>query len=55
MILVHYPSYITNHRDHQIKIDLLYLEKHDNTHYCLIKDLNGLFSINGMLMFVEIV
>ena len=40
-----YPLYKTNHRDRQI--DLLYLERDGDTHYCLIKDLNSLFSNNG--------
>ena len=47
-----YPLYITNRRDHQIEIDLLYLEKDGNTHYCLIKDLNSLFSNNGNRAYV---
>ena len=52
-----YPTYITNHKNRQIEIDFLYLEKDGNTHYCLIKDLNSsLFSINGnRALFVEIV
>ena len=29
-----YPLYIANHRDRQIEIDLLYLEKDSNTQYC---------------------
>ena len=37
----------SNHRDRQIEIDLLYLERDGDTHYCLIKDLNSLFSNNG--------
>ena len=42
-----YPTYMANHRNRRTEIDLLYLEKDGNTHYCLIKDLNSLFSING--------
>ena len=42
-----YPLYKTNHRDRQIEIDLLYLERDDDTHYCLVKDLNSFISNNS--------
>ena len=42
-----YPLYKTYLRDRRIEIDLLYLERDGDTHYCLIKDLNSLFSNNG--------
>lgn len=38
-----YPVYISN-ASAEIVVDLLYLEKDGNTHYCLIKDLNSFLS-----------
>ena len=38
-----YPLYISNYKDRKI-IDLLYLEKDGNTHYCLIKDIGTLLT-----------
>ena len=37
-----YPLFRTNYKDRTYEIDLLYLEKDGNTHYCLIKDLGSL-------------
>ena len=42
-----YPLYTSNHKDREHEVDLLYLEKNCNTHYCLIKNLESLFSNNG--------
>ena len=42
-----YPVYITNRKNRLVEIDLLYLEKNGNTHYCLIKDLSSIFNKNG--------
>ena len=42
-----YPLYRTNYNDRTYEIDILYLERDGNTHYCLIKDLNSLFNNNG--------
>ena len=42
-----YPLYTSNYKNRQFEIDLLYLEKDGNTHYCLIKNLESLFSNNG--------
>ena len=41
-----YPLYRTNYKDRDYEIDLLYLEKDGNTHYCLIKDLGSLLGQN---------
>ena len=43
---------MTNCKNRIFEIDLLYLEKDGNNHYCLIKDLNSLFSINGNRAYV---
>ena len=42
-----YPLCITNCKNRIFEIDLLYLEKDGNTHYCLTKDFNSLFNNNG--------
>ena len=38
--------YVTNHKNRVFEIDLLYLEKDGNTHYCLIKNFDSLFNNN---------
>ena len=47
-----YPVYITKSMNRLIEIDLLYLEKNGNSHYCLIKDFSSLFNKNGNRAFV---
>ena len=47
-----YPLYTTNHKNRQFEIDLLYLEKDGNTHYCLIKNLEGLFNNAGNRVYI---
>ena len=47
-----YPLYTSNHKNRQFEIDLLYLEKDGNTHYCLIKNLESLFSNNGNKVYI---
>ena len=47
-----YPLYISNHKNREFEIDLLYLEKDGNTHYCLIKNLESLFSNNGNKVYI---
>lgn len=43
-----YPVYTsTNYSPEKTVIDLLYLEKEGNTHYCLIKDLISLLHHNN--------
>ena len=38
-----YPVYVSNHNENEkkITIDLLFIESNENTHYCLIKDLDS--------------
>ena len=47
-----YPLYRTNYNDRDYEIDLLYLEKDGNTHYCLIKDLESLLGQNRHRAFI---
>ena len=47
-----YPLYISNHKNRQFEIDLLYLEKDGNTHYCLIKNLESLFNNTGNRVYI---
>ena len=63
-----YPLYISNHKNREFEIDLLYLEKDGSssepvspnsrrrskgtTHYCLIKNLESLFSNNGNKVYI---
>ena len=47
-----YPLYRTNYYDRTYEIDLLYLEKDGNTHYCLIKNLGTLLGQNGNRAFI---
>ena len=47
-----YPLYTTNYKDREFEIDLLYLEKDGNTHYCLIKNLESLFNNNGNKVYI---
>ena len=47
-----YPLYGTNYNDRDYEIDLLYLEKDGNTHYCLIKDLGSLLGQNRHRAFI---
>ena len=47
-----YPLYRTNYNDRDYEIDLLYLEKDGNTHYCLIKDLGSLLGQNRHHAFI---
>ena len=47
-----YPLYRTNYNDRNYEIDLLYLEKDGNTHYCLIKDLGSLLGQNRHHAFI---
>lgn len=39
-----FPIYTSKHRNKAHKVDLFYITKKDNTHYCYIKNLNGLLS-----------
>ena len=47
-----YPLYRTNYNGRDYEIDLLYLEKDGNTHYCLIKDLGSLLGQNRNHAFI---
>ena len=44
--------YRTNYNDRTYEVDLLYLEKDGNTHYCLIKNLESLLGQNGNRSFI---
>ena len=41
-----YPLYNSSFNDRENIIDLLYLENNENTHYCLLKNINSILSNN---------